>query len=112
MTKTANGDQLQDEMCATYLKAVADPIRLKVIRAFQAGPLNVSDVSELLGEEVGIVLHHLRVLYHARIVTIIPAGKYIYYSLDPQIFQSKKRKGHSMLDFGCCQLCVDADPKD
>lgn len=110
MAKTTDGDQEQDELCATYLKALADPLRLKVIRALQSGPLSVSDVSELLEHEVGIVSHHLRVLYHAGIVTTRREGKFTYYSLDPQVFHSKKNKGDSTLDFGCCRLSVGEAP--
>src|SRR6056297_2396098 len=70
-----------DEACATYLKAVADPTRLAIIRALQVGPLSVSDIAELLEHEMGVVSHHLRVLYHADIVQTRRDGKYIYYSL-------------------------------
>ena len=106
MAKTADGDQQQDELCAAYLKAVADPLRLKVIRALQVGPLSVSDISELLEHEVGTVSHHLRVLFHAGIVTTRREGKFIYYSLNPQVFHPKRKKSDSMLDFGCCRLDV------
>ncbi len=106
MANTTDGDQKQDDLCAAYLKAVAEPLRLKVIRALQAGPLSVSDISELLEHEVGTVSHHLRVLYHAGIVTTRRDGKFIYYSLNPQVFHPKRKKGDSTLDFGCCRLDV------
>jgi DNA-binding transcriptional ArsR family regulator len=34
--------------CANYLKALADPIRLQIVRALQSGPMSVSDLSMLL----------------------------------------------------------------
>lgn len=103
--KTDHCEQ-DDELCAAYLKAVADPLRLRVIRALQAGPLSVSDIAELLEHEVGTVSHHLRVLYHAGIVQTRREGKYIYYSLNERILRSKKRAADSVLDFGCCRLDV------
>lgn len=106
MTKIPDGDQQQDELCAAYLKAVADPLRLKVIRVLQAGPLSVSDIAEFLEHEIATVSHHLRVLYHARIVTTRREGKFIYYSLNPQVFHPHRNKSDSTLDFGCCRLDV------
>ena len=106
MAKTAADGQQQDELCAAYLKAVADPLRLKVVRALQMGALSVSDISQLLEHEVGTVSHHLRVLFHAGIVTTRREGKFIYYSLNPQVFHSSRKKNDSVLDFGCCRLDV------
>lgn len=109
VAKMADGDEEKDQICAAYLKAVADPLRLKVIRALQIGPLSVSDVAELLEHEVGTVSHHLRVLYHAGIVRTRRDGKFIYYSLDPQVFHPTKKKNDSVLDFGCCRLDVSEE---
>ncbi|TWT93542.1 ArsR/SmtB family transcription factor [Neorhodopirellula pilleata] len=106
MARPANREQEKDERCATYLKAVGDPIRLKVIRALQMGPLSVGDVAELLELEIGTVSHHLRVLYHAGIVQTRREGKFIYYSLDSEVFHPKRKKDDSVLDFGCCRLDV------
>ena len=82
-------------------------MRLRIIRALQLGPLSVSDIAELLDHEMGVVSHHLRVLYHAKIVRTRREGKYIYYSLNDQILKSSKRTSESILDFGCCRLNVD-----
>ncbi len=106
MTENTDPCEYDDELCAAYLKAVADPLRLRVVRTLQAGPLSVSDIAELLEHEVGTVSHHLRVLFHAGIVQTRREGKYIYYSLNEQILRSRKRKKDSVLDFGCCRLDV------
>ncbi|OYP31176.1 ArsR/SmtB family transcription factor [Rhodopirellula sp. MGV] len=106
MNESTNESEKEDVQCAAYLKAVADPLRLKVIRALQVGPLAVSDIAELLGQEVGTVSHHLRVLFHANIVQTRREGKYIYYSLSDEILDAKKRKSDAVLDFGCCRLDV------
>jgi DNA-binding transcriptional ArsR family regulator len=89
-------------LCATYLKALADPVRLQIVRALQTGPMSVSDLVLLLELEMANVSHHLRVLYHANIVTTERDGKFIYYALN-QDFLSNRSIAKS-LDFGCCKI--------
>lgn len=95
-----------EEKCAASLKAVADPLRMRIVRALQYGPLSVSDLTLLLEQEIGVVSHHLRVLYHAEVVQTRREGKFIYYSLNEEIRPSKRRGKRGLLDFGCCQLDV------
>ncbi len=90
------------ERCAGYLKALADPIRLRIVRALQSGPMNVSDLALLLDAEIANVSHHLRVLYHANLVTTERDGKYIYYHLNREFF--KNRSLSKSFDFGCCKI--------
>lgn len=90
------------EVCATYLKALGDPVRLQVVRALRTGPLSVSDVATLLDMEIANVSHHLRVLYHAKLVTTTREGKYIYYTLNGDFLTG--RAAIKLLDFGCCQI--------
>lgn len=89
-------------LCATYLKALGDPIRLQIVRALQSGPVSVSDLVLLLELEMATVSHHLRVLFHADIVTTEREGKFIYYALNKDF--SKKRTIAKSLDFGCCKI--------
>ena len=104
---------LPDETkCAEYLKAVGDPLRIRIVRALQVGPLSVSDIAEVLEHEVGGVSHHLRVLYHAGIVQTKREGKYVYYSLSDQLIDGGKRGKHDSLNFGCCRLDVGRSSSD
>ena len=105
----STSDQPDETRCAEYLKAVGDPLRIRIIRALQIGPLSVSDIAEALEHEVGGVSHHLRVLYHAGIVQTKRDGKFMYYSLSDQIVDSRKRGGQGVLNFGCCRLEVGPD---
>lgn len=89
-------------LCANYLKALGDPIRLKIVRALQAGSMSVSDLVELLELEMANVSHHLRVLFHADIVTTQRDGKFIYYALNAEFLKS--RSAAQSLDFGCCKI--------
>jgi DNA-binding transcriptional ArsR family regulator len=88
--------------CAIYLKALGDPIRLRIVRGLQSGPLSVSDLVQLLDLEMANVSHHLRVLFHADIVTTQRDGKFIYYNLNKDFLKS--RSVAQSLDFGCCKV--------
>jgi ArsR family transcriptional regulator len=81
------------------LKALADPDRLKIIQCLQRGPKNVSQLAELLDAEIANVSHHLGVLRHAGLVHDEKQGKFVLYSLAPEIIQ-----GGDVLDLGCCRL--------
>jgi len=89
-------------LCATYLKALGDPVRLQIVRALQGGPMSVSDLVLLLELEMANVSHHLRVLFHADIVTTERDGKFIYYAVNKE-FQTRRSVAKS-LDFGCCKI--------
>jgi DNA-binding transcriptional ArsR family regulator len=95
-------DPKNAERCAAYLKALGDPVRLTVVRALRMGKLSVSDIALLLEIDLTNVSHHLRVLFHAGLVTTTRDGKYIYYQLNNEILSSRSSK--KSLDFGCCQL--------
>src|SRR5262245_32559614 len=91
-------DNLQSEQCARALKALADAERLKIIQCLQKGPRNVSELAEMLECEVANVSHHLQVLRHAGLVRDKKEGKYVIYSLDPDVVTD------GSVDLGCCQL--------
>jgi predicted transcriptional regulator len=97
-------DQQTDQRCAEYLKAIGDPIRLKIIKALQTCPFTVSDLAEFLELDIQKVSHHLRILYHADLVKIQKDGKYRYYELNPE-FVSKKPSSKG-LNLGCCTIGI------
>lgn len=93
-----------EQRCAAYLKALADPLRLQIMRALQTGALSVSDLSILLEQEIGTVSHHLRVLFHAGLVHSQREGKFIYYSWSDLLRQGRTRSRRGSLNLGCCKL--------
>jgi DNA-binding transcriptional ArsR family regulator len=98
-------DELQSTECARRLKALADPERLKIIQILQHGPKNVSTVTELLGDSIANVSHHLSVLRHAGLVLDEKQGKFVVYSLHPDVFRPRERgRGSNVLELGCCRL--------
>ncbi|MEY4179936.1 MAG: Transcriptional repressor SdpR [Planctomycetota bacterium] len=92
--------------CATYLKALADPIRLRLVRALQHGPMTVSDLAELLETELANISHHLRVLFHADLVTIRKDGKFSYYELNREFIANQAVA--KTLHLGCCKIDLRA----
>ena len=97
-------DELQSADCAKRLKALADPERLKIIQLLQSGPKNVSTLSDLLGADIANVSHHLGVLRHAGLVRDEKQGKFVVYSLHPDIFRPGEPGQVAALDLGCCRL--------
>lgn len=91
-------DKLQSEQCARALKALADPERLKIIQCLQPGERNVSELAKLLDADIANVSHHLQVLRHAGLVQDRKEGKYVIYSLDPEVVSA------GVVELGCCRL--------
>lgn len=105
-------DHLQSTECAKRLKALADPERLRIIQCLQSGPKNVSALSQLLGADIANVSHHLGVLRNARLVRDEKHGKFVVYSLDPDIFRPRDSgQPADVLDLGCCRLELGSEPE-
>ena len=99
---TQNSPAEQAAVCAVYLKAIGDPIRLQIVKALQCGPMTVSDIAELLELQLPNASHHLRVLFHANLAVIEKDGKFSYYRLNEEFL--KRRSVSKSLDFGCCKI--------
>lgn len=99
-------DHLQSTECSRYLKALAAPERLKIVQILMRGPKNVTELTALLGLEFVNVSHHLSVLRHANMVVDEKQGKFVVYSLHPDVLAKRRTDGHGkqMLDLGCCRL--------
>jgi ArsR family transcriptional regulator len=98
-------DPLESERCARKLRALADPERLRIVQCLRDGPRNVSELASLLGEEVVNVSHHLGVLRHAGLVSDERQGRFVVYSLHPDVFDPRgAKRGAEHLDLGCCRL--------
>ncbi len=66
---------------ADFLKALADPTRLRVIQALRHAELCVCDLTALVGISVSGLSHQLRYLRNMNIVKFRKEGKLAYYSL-------------------------------
>jgi DNA-binding transcriptional ArsR family regulator len=103
-------DPLQANHCAEQLKALSEPVRLRLVSALRGGPKSVSDLSDALKVELVTVSHHLQILRNARIVKTERKGRFILYSLHEDVFQADgSGRAREHLDLGCCRLEI---PKD
>jgi ArsR family transcriptional regulator len=99
-------ERLKPRTCARYLKALADPERLRIVECLQSGPKNVSELASALRDELANVSHHLKVLRRVGLVLPHKQGKFVVYSLHPDVF--RRERGADCLDLGCCRLQLGA----
>ena len=74
------------ERSATLLKAVADPVRLRLLSAIRAtadGEACVCDLTDLVGLAQPTVSHHLKVLTSAGLLERERRGTWAWYRLVP-----------------------------
>jgi DNA-binding transcriptional ArsR family regulator len=72
---------------AEVLKAMADPTRLKVLHALQAGERCVTDILHVVGGSQANVSKHLSVLRRAGLVDCRRDGLNVFYRIiDPGVF--------------------------
>lgn len=97
-------DHLRSHQCADYLKAVADPERLKIIQCLQEGPKSVGEICRALKVAIANASHHLRLLKAAGLVAREKKGRFVIYSLERRLLKDAADAPQSVLDFGCCRL--------
>ncbi|HCS51910.1 metalloregulator ArsR/SmtB family transcription factor [Rubinisphaera sp.] len=101
-------DTFQAEYCAERLKALSDPLRLKIVSLLRHGELTVTDISQFLETEIVTVSHHLKILKHSQFVTPRRQGRFIYYSLNKDLVQDSIET----LNLGCCKIQIAEDEKE
>jgi ArsR family transcriptional regulator len=94
---------LASKLCAERLKALADEDRLRIVQALRGGARHVSQLAEDLKEEIANVSHHLKVLRQCGILQAERQGRFIVYSLHPDVFAAETEP-REHLDLGCCRL--------
>jgi ArsR family transcriptional regulator len=97
-------DALESDRCAHLLKAIADPERLKIIQCLRHGPLNVGEIAAKVEDEVVNVSHHLGVLRQSDFVLAEKQGRFVVYSLNPEVFTKSRGKAANRIDLGCCRI--------
>jgi ArsR family transcriptional regulator len=98
-------DDLQADLCARRLRAVAEADRLRIIQCLRSGPKNVGEIAAALGAEVVNVSHHLGVLRNANMVLDNKQGRFVVYQLHPDLFQpGEEPSAADHLNLGCCRI--------
>lgn len=104
-------DPLQPERCAEVLAALAAPERLRIIRLLADGERNVTQIIEGANIPALNVAHHLSVLKNARLVQSRKQGRFVIYSITPEVLDEVVSAGISReaLNLGCCQLVLPCE---
>lgn len=66
------------------LRALADPLRVRIVRLLAGESLCTCHLVELTGARQTNVSNHLRVLREAGLVEAEPTGRFTYYRLRPE----------------------------
>lgn len=86
-----------NELC-TFLKAMADPLRLEILRLLQEGEhsptaaMNVSTLAKVLGISQPTVSHHLRILRQAGIVGFRKERRDCYYLVKTDVIRTNAER--------------------
>lgn len=99
-------DPLEPERCAELLGALAAPERLQIIRLLRVNAKNVTELAEELKLSIVNTSHHLGVLRHAGLVRRKRQGRFVLYSLPPNLMHidNADARTKAQLDLGCCRL--------
>ena len=97
-------DRLNSLKCSQYLRALADPDRLRIIQCLQDGPLQVGELCKRLDAPLANVSHHLKQLRVAGLVAGRRDGRFVIYTLTDRLHKSQTDSALNILDFGCCRL--------
>lgn len=80
---TAPAPPLAPDQAQQLLRALAEPIRLRVVQALQQGERCVCDLTGDLDLAQSKLSFHLRVLKDAGLIQARQEGRWIYYRLEP-----------------------------
>ncbi len=76
------------EYVAKYFKALAEPMRLKVLNALQDGEKNVSQLTDISGGSQANISKHLSLLTQYDLVKRESRGTSVYYKIaDPSVYK-------------------------
>jgi len=97
-------DKLNSAECSKYLRALADPERLKIVQCLQDGPKTVGEIRAQLGAQLANVSHHLKQLRIAGVTSSHKRGRFVVYSLAPNVLPNASKHPLNVLEFGCCRI--------
>ncbi|MDX2606238.1 metalloregulator ArsR/SmtB family transcription factor [Streptomyces caniscabiei] len=91
------------EVLARFGRALADPIRCRLLLALRESPAHPSDLAEQLGISRTRLSNHLACLRDCGLVVAVPVGRRTRYELaDPRL-------GHALDDLRSAVVAVETD---
>jgi ArsR family transcriptional regulator, nickel/cobalt-responsive transcriptional repressor len=97
-------DPLKSNVCSKYLKAVAEPDRLRIVQCLRGGPKSVSEIARQLETPLANASHHLKQLREAGLVAASKRGRFVMYALAARFARAGAGRSLDVLDFGCCRI--------
>jgi ArsR family transcriptional regulator len=76
------------ELAADVFAALADPIRLRVLRHLEAGQCCVCELQRAIRVAPNLLSYHLRVLREAGLIAAHKRGRWVDYRLVPEALES------------------------
>ena len=83
----AEKNVLAASQASGLLKALADPLRMRVIQSLSEGECCVCDLMEKTGLAQSRLSFHLKVLKDSGLITDRQSGRWVYYKLDLEALQ-------------------------
>ena len=99
---------VDDSTAVEQLRALADPVRLSIVRELRGGTRCACELAGLVGVSSPLLSHHLKVLRAAGLISGRRRGRWIDYKLDEQALKAlvallaapAPRRDH-VTDLGC-----------
>ena len=105
-------DPLESDICSKYLRAVADPERLRIVQCLRTGAKSVGEIARHLNAPIVNASHHLKHLRRAGLVSTERQGRFVFYTLAPRFAPAGTGGGTlNVLDFGCCRIELGRGPE-
>jgi DNA-binding transcriptional ArsR family regulator len=89
---------------ARFGRALADPIRCRILIALREAPAHPADLADDLGVSRTRLSNHLACLRDCGLVVAVPMGRRVRYEL------ADRRLGHALDDLRTAVLAVATDP--
>jgi ArsR family transcriptional regulator len=96
-------ESLSADECATQLRVLSEPERLRILELLMMGPHAVSAIADVLDVSVALASHHLSVLKREGYVQAQKSGRQVIYEIvSDRLVQGARRRPEVRL--GCCVL--------
>jgi DNA-binding transcriptional ArsR family regulator len=100
------------EVLARFGRALADPIRCRLLLALREAPAHPSDLADQLGISRTRLSNHLACLRDCGLVVAVPVGRRTRYELaDPRLAHALDDLRTAVLAVEADRTCPDADEK-
>lgn len=95
---------------ARFGRALADPIRCRILLALREAPAHPADLAEVLGVSRTRLSNHLACLRDCGLVVAVPAGRRVRYELaDPRLAHALDDLRSAVIAVENDKTCIDAE---